>query len=97
MNAKICSENRDLRAFLNDGFDNNSNHPVDSSFLPRYDMESGQLLEAVPSLTMRTRLTSSTSGGGPSLPARPPLPRFDFLHRDFGTGNRSPEKAASQR
>ena len=46
--CKDLSENRDLRAFLNDGFDNNSNHPVDSSFLPRYDMESGQLLEFDP-------------------------------------------------
>jgi hypothetical protein len=46
--CKDTSENKDLRAFFNDGFDNNSNHPVDSSFLPRFDMESGQLLEFDP-------------------------------------------------
>ena len=46
--CKDTSENKDLRAFFNDGFDNNSTHPVDSSFLARYDMESGQLLEFDP-------------------------------------------------
>jgi hypothetical protein len=46
--SKQLAENRDMISFINAGFDNISQHPVDSPILPRYDMESGELLEFDP-------------------------------------------------
>jgi hypothetical protein len=46
--SKQLAENRDMVSFINAGFDNISQHPVDSPLLPRHDMESGKLLEFDP-------------------------------------------------
>ena len=46
--SKALYENREMIAFLNAGFDNHSQHPVDSPILPRYDMEGRELLEFDP-------------------------------------------------
>jgi DNA polymerase I-like protein with 3'-5' exonuclease and polymerase domains len=46
--CKTLADNKDLVSFLNEGFDNISKHPVDSSILPRYDMELKQLIEFNP-------------------------------------------------
>ncbi len=46
--SKQLAENRDMISFINAGFDNISQHPVDSPILARHDMESGTLLEFDP-------------------------------------------------
>jgi hypothetical protein len=46
--SKQLAENKDLISFLNAGFDNTSQHPVDSPVLPRWDMETKSLLEFDP-------------------------------------------------
>jgi Domain of unknown function (DUF3854) len=46
--SKQLAENRDMISFINAGFDNISQHPVDSPILARHDMESNTLLEFDP-------------------------------------------------
>jgi DNA polymerase I-like protein with 3'-5' exonuclease and polymerase domains len=46
--SKGLADNRDMISFINAGFDNNSDHPVDSPILPRYDMETSELQEFDP-------------------------------------------------
>jgi DNA polymerase-1 len=46
--SKRLAENKDMISFINAGFDNISTHPVDSPILPRFDMDSGNLLEFDP-------------------------------------------------
>ncbi len=46
--SKALADNRDQISFFNAGFDNISQHPVDSPIMPRFDMESNELLRVDP-------------------------------------------------